>query len=620
MVEGSPTQGMKVSILSDAGVEIVSRTFTVSTDLFPNGFRVGFGQSTSTPNRAAPMDVAIDYARVTATPVATTPLVLDTLTTGTRTVANQRDLYTFSVAADTVVYFDTRTDISTINWTLKGPSGTIVANRALYVSDSHDGRPFYRLAAGNYTLTFAGTGTGSYTFKLGDVASGTAFTRGAPVSGTLTPGNETDVYRFSANAGERLFFDMQSVQNTDASWRVLDPNGDEVWSAGLGTDGDIRAMPSTGTYTLMVEGRRYNTAPNAYRFNVTPVTDTTRPLSLGASQGLGPYWAEGGIGKALEFGDLDYVDVPDGAATNLTGSMTVEARFRVDEFLNTWTPIVYKGLDSNNYQERTYAIYVNSDGRILLSSGGQEAIAVAGTITTGQWYHVAGVIDRTAGQMRLYVNGQQVASAAARTTPATAYANPLHIGRAFDGNDDQAGLFGAMDEVRLWSRARTQAEIDASRDRTLNAAELADSGLALYLPFDEGTGTTVADPRAGAPSGTLRNATDALGDVVQGRLSQPGNRDIYTFTLDAAKQLYFDSLTNQNLNWIVERAAGHRRDRARLPLFERCRVRRQSGARPGRRHLHAHHRRPRRCRGAVRLPPARYRARHRDHPRAGCFR
>jgi subtilase family serine protease len=554
VIEGSPTQAMKVSILSDAGTELVSRTFTVGTDLFANGFRVGFGQSTSSPNRLAPMDVAIDYARVTATPIATTPLVFDTLTTGTRTVANQRDVYTFSVAADTIVYFDNRTDTGAINWTLKGPAGTVVANRNLNGSDAQDGRPFYRLVAGSYTLTFAGTGTGNYTFKLGNVASGTPITLGTPVSGTLSPGNETDIYRFAATAGENLYVDMQTVQNGDGWWRLLDPNGDEVWSATLGTDSGVLAMPHTGIYTLMLDGRRYYTADNAYRFNVSRVVDTTRTLVPGESQGLGPYWSSGPIGSALEFADLDYVEVPHGSATNLTGSMTLEARFRVDSFQSTWTPILYKGLNGlggNDYLQRTYALYVNADGRLSFGTGSQGVETTAGTVQVGQWIHVAGVIDRATGQVRLYVNGQQVGASAVQTAPANSYANPLQIGRAFEGYDDQAGLFGAIDEVRLWSRARTQVEIDAARNRALDATELADGNLALYLPFNEGTGRTTTDPRAGGSVGTLRNVGEPLGDVVQGRLTSAGNRDIYNFTLTDAKQLYLDSLTNNNFTWTL---------------------------------------------------------------------
>jgi hypothetical protein len=550
VLEGSPTQAITASLLSDGGAVLATRTFSTSTDTFASDFRVGLFQNMGTPNRPAPTDVAIDYARVTSTPIVTTPLVFDSLVAGNRAAATQRDTYTFTLAAETVVYFDSRTNDNGFRWTLKGPQGVVVADRGFAQSDAQDGRPWYRLVAGTYTVTVAGTSTGAYGFKLGNFANGAFITPGVPVDGTLSPGNETDIYRFDAQAGERFYFDMQSVQNADAWWRLIDPNGDEVWFANLGTDGEPAALTIGGTYTLMLDGRRYNTAPNAYRFNVVPAIDTTRALVPGTGQGTGPYRAPGSIGNGIEFADLDLVEVPHGASTDLTGSMTVEFSFRADGFLDTWTALVYKGMPQenggNDWQQRTYAVFLNADGRILLSSGGQEASSVAGTIRAGQWYHVAGVIDRTTGQMRLLVDGNQVASGAARTTAATSYDTPLRIGRSLSAWDDHAGLFGAIDEVRLWNRARTTDEIRADRGVALAGNE---TGLALYLPFSEASGATTTSTNG--ITATLRNLASNLGGVVQGRILSAGSRDIYTFTLDATTSLYFDSLTKSGLTWTL---------------------------------------------------------------------
>jgi hypothetical protein len=38
---------------------------------------------------------------------------------------------------------------------------------------------------------------------------------------------------------------------------------------------------AAGSYTLLLEGRSYNTASNAYQFNVQPVVDETAALALG---------------------------------------------------------------------------------------------------------------------------------------------------------------------------------------------------------------------------------------------------------------------------------------------------------------------------------------------------
>jgi hypothetical protein len=48
--------------------------------------------------------------------------------------------------------------------------------------------------------------------------------------------------------------------------------------------GDVaaQAMPATGTYTLLVEGRISNTSPVSYSFNIQNVTATAAPLTLGS--------------------------------------------------------------------------------------------------------------------------------------------------------------------------------------------------------------------------------------------------------------------------------------------------------------------------------------------------
>ena len=53
------------------------------------------------------------------------------------------------------------------------------------------------MPAGDYTLTIdlPGDLTGAYAFRLSDLAPATPLTPGTPVSGSLDPANETDLYR-----------------------------------------------------------------------------------------------------------------------------------------------------------------------------------------------------------------------------------------------------------------------------------------------------------------------------------------------------------------------------------------------------------------------------------------
>ena len=61
--------------------------------------------------------------------------------------------------------------------------------------------PVLRLVPGDYTLTVERTGdsTGAYRFAFWKLADAAPLTLGAPVSGTLAPADETDLYRFNAD-------------------------------------------------------------------------------------------------------------------------------------------------------------------------------------------------------------------------------------------------------------------------------------------------------------------------------------------------------------------------------------------------------------------------------------
>lgn len=97
----------------------------------------------------------------------------------------------------------------------------------------------------------------------------------ADVSGQLSPMSEADTYRFDAVAGERYY--LQRLQNNYSYgyWRLIGPSGQTV--AGpvdqYYTDLQDVAISQTGTYTLVMEGRYYNTDSANYQFRLTRVAD-----------------------------------------------------------------------------------------------------------------------------------------------------------------------------------------------------------------------------------------------------------------------------------------------------------------------------------------------------------
>src|SRR5204863_9050588 len=110
------------------------------------------------------------------------------------------------------------------------------------------------------------------------------FAPGTVVSNTLSPANSTVFYQFNGNAGDRYYFDGQpgSGFTYTPDCRLYGPLGNILFSVGVNSDVDTFTLPQTGTYTVTVEGRVYDTrASGDYAFNLVPEIYPTNALVLG---------------------------------------------------------------------------------------------------------------------------------------------------------------------------------------------------------------------------------------------------------------------------------------------------------------------------------------------------
>src|SRR5262249_1995922 len=147
-----------------------------------------------------------------------TPLTLGGLANGSLATPGEQDRYTFTLPGAALLYFDAQTNNFNLTWTLTGPAGTAVSNRP-FAGGIFDGDPAVGVPAGDYALAIdlPGDQTGAYAFRLRDLSAATPLTPGTPVSGSLDPANETDLYQFTAAAGDRFFFDLQARSNGGSS-------------------------------------------------------------------------------------------------------------------------------------------------------------------------------------------------------------------------------------------------------------------------------------------------------------------------------------------------------------------------------------------------------------------
>jgi Concanavalin A-like lectin/glucanases superfamily/Calcineurin-like phosphoesterase len=123
---------------------------------------------------------------------------------------------------------------------------------------------------------------------------------------------------------------------------------------------------------------------------------------------------------------------------------------------------------------------------------------VVGTtaITWGAWHHVAATYDGV--RWRLYVDGKLDALRTVGATPRTDGTQHFAIGTAMDSTGHPRGhLAGAVDEVRLWDHARSEAELAAAMFETVESGR----GLVARWALDEADG--------GAPDG-VGNADGTL--------------------------------------------------------------------------------------------------------------
>ncbi|HEY7600478.1 MAG TPA: LamG domain-containing protein, partial [Candidatus Limnocylindrales bacterium] len=418
--------------------------------------------------------------------------------------------------------------------------------------------PVLDLVAGDYTLTIdaAGDATVGYAFRLLDLAQAPVITPGTPVTGQLNPSRATDLYRFSADAGARFYFDFRNVSapaGSEVYWRLVDPYGNVVFDRTAFTaDVGLRTLERAGMYTLIVEGRVTNsqlpTPAIGYSFNAQLIADESKTLVLGESQGTAPKWTAGQLGGAAYLDGLQYGEVAHDAAIDLTQNTTLELWFRADRLSQTWTPLLSKGNASGS---DTYSLWLNSGGYVHVegnysTGGGFSLASAAGSVRAGEWRHVAAVLDRSGSALRLYLDGVQVASTTLSATAGLSVADALRIGHSVQGGWNL--LEGAIDEVRLWNRARSAAEIAGAKDAELAGTE---EGLVLYLKGNEAAGDRWLDATGNGRDALVRSLYSA-DSAVAGRIDHPGQRDFYNFTLTEAKRVYFDSLTNNAaLTWTL---------------------------------------------------------------------
>ena len=144
-----------------------------------------------------------------------------------------------------------------------------------------------------------------------------------------------------------------------------------------------------------------------------------------------------------------------------------------------YQPVDKEGLDENHESPFIW-VYEGVNIKYGFGSGDQRHYSIVDSVILNRktWYHIATTFDGT--NYRLFVNGEEVHNTTnfAGKIP---YPTPVRfIGGAHVGYQ-RGRFFGKIDEVRMWSVAKTQVEIQEKMNDQLTGNE---SDLVAYYPMD----------------------------------------------------------------------------------------------------------------------------------------
>jgi hypothetical protein len=209
-------------------------------------------------------------------------------------------------------------------------------------------------------------------------------------------------------------------------------------------------------------------------------------LTLLVSSAADPARGQSPLGNAMSFnGTNQYVSV--GNFGNIMPTTEVTVEFWADTAKFAGQSAFQLAPDDGNNRFNVHLNYGNSytsaltywDFGNIITGGRLDASCPPNSISN--WVHYAMVASQSGNYMRIYTNGVLQASQTGMT-PFTRGNYSLQIG------GPNFPYAGSLDEFRVWSVARSQAQIQATMNTPLTGFE---SGLVVYYRFDNTNGSFV---------------------------------------------------------------------------------------------------------------------------------
>ncbi len=212
-------------------------------------------------------------------------------------------------------------------------------------------------------------------------------------------------------------------------------------------------------------------------FNTGTISSTTTYNVLAQTAGTG----------AITFnGSNQYVKAPLNGSqlSSFTIEMWVNPNTGANSGIFQWANGVGTGVPYVYwyYSGATLSMYINGN------------YYIATNVPTGAWSHIA--LTFNGSLWSLYKNGALQATYAGGSNKSSYPPDDLYFGNGYHGYYN-----GSIDDARIWSVVRTQAEIQGAMSACLTGSE---NGLLANYKFDDGAGLTAVDSKGGI-NGTLTN-------------------------------------------------------------------------------------------------------------------
>ena len=213
-------------------------------------------------------------------------------------------------------------------------------------------------------------------------------------------------------------------------------------------------------------------------------------------------------------------------------NMNLENGFSLNAWIkykNTYSVIIGKHVCG---YVNGFILGIDYDGQLQLWLGnsGWSTVRTNETLLENRWYMVTATYDVNSGAAKIYLDGQLENSATISYTNFSSY--PVSIGEVFQNNCSPANMSGAVDEVKIYNRALSDAEILDEYNITYN-------DLVLFLPFNG---------NANDESGSGNNGTVNGAALTQDRFGVNGQAFSFDgiddhITIADNPNLFSDSLT-----------------------------------------------------------------------------